>query len=169
MTSTRRTKGFALKDGEGRIAQIHFRGTKITVKVSNEDSEGRYTLFEMVHPPNVGPALHIHPNAPEAYYVLEGKYNIRSGKQEEDLYLAKKGDFVFIPKGIEHRYQSGPAGGKVLVISPAGLEKYFAEVALDILKADDSDGGTITWEREKEIAHKYGQDFLESLKHWGGQ
>lgn len=99
MTSRRRTKGFALKDGEGRVAQIYFRGTKITVKVSNEDSEGRYTLFEMVHPPNVGPALHIHPNAPEAYYVLEGEYNIRCGKKEEEITAAKKGDFVFIPKG----------------------------------------------------------------------
>ena len=56
----------------------------------------------------------------------------------------------------------------MLVISPAGLEKYFAEVA-DILKANGGSGGTITWEGEKEIAHKYGQDFLESLKHWRGQ
>ena len=80
MTS-RRTTGYALKDGEGRITPIYFRGTKITVKVSNEDSEGRYTLFEMVHPPNIGPALHIHPNAPEAYYVLEGEYNITFGKE----------------------------------------------------------------------------------------
>ena len=159
----KRRTGFALRDGDGRT-QIHFRGTKITVKVSNEDSEDRYTLFEMVHPPNVGPALHIHPNAPEAYYVLEGEYNIRFGKGQENFYQAKKGDFVFIPKGIEHKYQSGPTGGKVLVISPAGLEKYFAEVA-DILMFDGS--GSITWEREKEIAHRYGQDFLESLKHWG--
>jgi hypothetical protein len=36
---------------------------------------------------------------------------------------------VFIPKGIEHKYQSGSNGGKVLVISPAGLEKYFKEIA----------------------------------------
>src|ERR671914_2472852 len=146
----RRMTGFSLKDGEGRTTTILFRGTKITIKVSQEDSEGRYTLFEMVHPPNVGPALHIHPNAPEEYYVLEGEYEIRCGKEEEkeeNLYHAKKGDFVFIPKGIEHKYESGPHGGKVLLISPAGLEKYFEDVA-DILKVD----GTITWEREQEIS-----------------
>jgi hypothetical protein len=68
---------------------------------------------------------------------------------------------VFIPKRIEHKYQSGSNGGKVLVISPAGLEKYFKEVAhtLNI--------GPITWELEQEIARRYGQEFLESLKHWG--
>jgi phosphopantetheinyl transferase (holo-ACP synthase) len=41
----------------------------------------------------------------------------------------------------------------------------FAEVA-DILKVDSD---IIDWEREKEIAHRYGQEFLESLKHWGGK
>ena len=110
--------GFSLKNGEG--TQIHFRGTKITVKVSKEDSEDKYTMLEMADPPNVGPALHIHPGAPEAYYILEGEYQIRSGKE---VYHAQRGDFVFIPKGIEHKYQSGSNGGKVLVISPAGLEK----------------------------------------------
>ena len=56
--------GFALSEEEG--SQINFRGTKMVVKVSGDDSEGRYSLIEMVHPPNIGPALHIHPNAPEA-------------------------------------------------------------------------------------------------------
>jgi quercetin dioxygenase-like cupin family protein len=141
--------GFSLKDGEG--VQIHFRGTKITVKVSKEDSEGKYTMLEMVHQPNLGPALHIHPEAPEAYYILEGEYQIRCGKE---VYHAQRGDFVFIPKGIEHKYQSGSSGGKVLVISPAGLEKYFKEVA-DILNI-----GPSTWELEQEIARRYGQEFL---------
>ena len=70
--------GLVLKDGEG--AQIHFRGTKITVKVSKEDSDGKYTILEMVHPPDIGHALHIHPNAPEAYYayyVLDDEYLLK--------------------------------------------------------------------------------------------
>ena len=148
--------GFTLSEGQG--AQINFRGTKIFVKVSKNDSEGRYSLIEMIHPPNIGPALHIHPNAPEAYYVLEGEYSIKRGRR---TYHAKSGDFVFIPKGVPHNYQSGSKGGKVLVISPAGLEKYFKEIA-DALQA-----GQITWELEQEIALRYGQEFLESVKHWG--
>ena len=148
--------GFTLSEGQG--AQINFRGTKIFVKVSKNDSEGRYSLIEMIHPPNIGPALHIHPNASEAYYVLEGEYSIKCGRR---TYHAKSGDFVFIPKGVPHNYQSGSKGGKVLVISPAGLEKYFKEIA-DALQA-----GQITWELEQEIALRYGQEFLESVKHWG--
>ncbi|MGI9010145.1 MAG: cupin domain-containing protein [Nitrososphaeraceae archaeon] len=148
--------GYYLKDGEGK--EINFRGTKMTIKVSKEDSEGLYSLIEMNHPSNIGPALHIHPDAPEAYYVLEGEYFIRCG---EKIFTAKKGDFVFIPQGFLHNYQTGYEGGRVLVISPAGLEKYFEEVS-DILHI-----GSITWELEQEIANKYGQEFIDNLKHWG--
>ncbi len=112
----------------------------------------------MLHPPNVGPALHIHPRGPEAFYVLEGQYSIRSGEQR---HTANPGDFVFIPKGLPHNYQSGPEGGTVLVLSPAGLEQYFTEAAEILTK------GSLTWELEQEIARRHGQEFLENLKHWG--
>ena len=149
--------GFILKKGNGTT--INFRGTKITVKVSGDDSGGRYTLIEMEHPPNTGPALHTHSKAPEAYYVLDGQYSIRC---DNEIYHAQPGDFVFIPKGIPHNYQSGSQGGKVLVISPAGLEGYFREVA-DILCNQNN---KISWNEEIEIARRYGQEFLDSLRHW---
>ena len=53
------------------------------------------------------------------------------------------GDFVFIPKVIPHRLQVGRSGGKMLVISPTGLENYFKKVASAIQT------GKITWELEK--------------------
>ena len=147
--------GHALKRGGG--SQINFRGTKMVVKASEEQSEGAYTLIEMTHPQDAGPALHVHLGAAEAYYVLEGEYSIRYGEKE---ILAKVGDFVFIPKGVPHNYRSGRHGGKVLVISPAGAEKYFAQVA-GMLK-----GGQVAWELEQEIAGRYGQEFLDGLAHW---
>ena len=150
------SRGYSLKKGDG--PHIDFRGTKMTVKVSGEQSEGTYSLIEMVHPPNVGPALHVHPKGPEAFYVLEGQYTIHCA---QDIYTAQSGDFVFIPKGMPHSYHSGEKGGKVLVLSPAGLENYFSGVA-DALRI-----GPITWELEQEIAKKFGQEFLEHLKHWG--
>ena len=148
---------YELKEGEG--TKINFRGTNMTLKVSGSDSECKYSLIEMIHPPNTGPALHIHSIAPEAYYVLDGSYSIRCGDRE---YQAHHGDFVFIPKGIPHNHQSGPQGGKVLVISPAGLEGYFKEVADILLER----GNEIPWNHEIEIAKRYGQEFLNRLEHW---
>jgi hypothetical protein len=61
--------GFKLKNGEGIATNFH--GTKITVKVSGIDSDNRYTLTEMVHPPNTGPALHTHSKALKATIYLK--------------------------------------------------------------------------------------------------
>lgn len=71
--------GFALKEEEG--AEIIFRGTIMKVKVSQDDCEDKYSLIEMVHPPNIGPSLHIHPKAPEAYYVLKGIFILNVAKK----------------------------------------------------------------------------------------
>jgi mannose-6-phosphate isomerase-like protein (cupin superfamily) len=60
-----------LKNGEG--VQISFSGTKVVLKVSGEQLDDAYTRIEMAHPPNIGPALHIHPRVAEAYYVLDGE------------------------------------------------------------------------------------------------
>ena len=149
-------EGYALKNGEG--IQIDFRGTKMTVKVAGAQTKAGYSLLEMIHPPNIGQALHIHPTGTEAFYVLEGKYDIHC---DAHTYQAEAGDFVYIPTGTPHNYQSGSEGGKVLVLSPSGLEQYFAEVANTL------NVGPITWEMEQEIAKRYGQEFLDHLQHWG--
>ena len=91
--------GYRLRKGEG--VQFTFRGTQMTIKVSGDQSEGAYTLIEMLHPPSVGPARHIHPTGAEAFYVLVGQYTIDCGDTQ---YEAGSGDFVFIPKGTAHSY-----------------------------------------------------------------
>ena len=149
-------RGYALKRGEGPT--IDFRGTKMTMKVPGVQLGESYSLIEMVHPPTVGPASHIHPAGAEAFYVLDGAYTIHCG---EEVYEASPGDFVYVPKGIRHQYQSSSSGGTVLVLSPAGLEQYFTEVS-DLLRV-----GAITWDVEQTIAKHYGQEFLDKLNHWG--
>ncbi len=148
--------GYAYQRGEG--VSIEFRGTKMTVKLSGGAPDESHSLIEMVHPSGVGPALHIHPTGAEAFYVLDGQYTIHCGEQR---YEAGAGDFVYVPKGMPHQYQSGVNGGRVLVLSPAGLERYFSEVA-ELLWV-----GPVTWEVEQAIAAQYGQEFLDDLHHWG--
>jgi len=90
--------------------------------------------------------------------VLEGSYTIRC---DDTVYRAEPGDFVFIPKGTPHNYHVGLDGGRVLVLAPAGLEHYFTGV-VEVLKH-----GEITWEEEKTIAARYGQEFIDNMHHWG--
>jgi quercetin dioxygenase-like cupin family protein len=148
-------RGYALPRAGGQ--EILFRGTRMHVKVGHTEGAA-YSLIEMAHPPNVGPALHRHPGGDEAFYVLEGEYEIRCG---DDAFVGAPGYFVFVPRGAPHGYTVGPHGGRVLVITPAGLERYFAEVA------DRLAHGAVSMDDEADIAARHGQEFLDRLRHWG--
>jgi quercetin dioxygenase-like cupin family protein len=146
---------YALPRHGGRA--ILFRGTRMHVKVGHAEG-AEYSLIEMEHPASVGPALHRHPGGDEAFYVLDGEYQIRCGGH---VFAGTAGSFVFVPRGTPHSYTVGPAGGRVLVVTPAGLERYFAEVAERLGQ------GAVSMEDEAEIAARYGQEFLDRLRHWG--
>jgi quercetin dioxygenase-like cupin family protein len=147
--------GYTLPRDGGR--EILFRGTRMHVKVGHGEGAS-YSLVEMAHPANVGPALHRHPDGDEAFYVLDGEYEIRCG---DEVFTGTAGSFVFVPRGAPHCYSVGPAGGRVLVVTPAGLERYFAEAA------DRLANRVVSMDEEADIAARYGQEFLDRLRHWG--
>src|SRR5665213_534620 len=136
---------------------FNFRGTKMTVKLTTEEASGHYTVIEMAHPPLVGPALHVHPAHPETFYVQEGDYTFF---RAEEVVKASVGDCVTIPPGIPHRYTVGKNGGKVIVISPPNLEKYFCTISQRLLR------GEVSLEEERNVASKHGQHFLDMSAHW---
>ncbi len=135
-----------------------FRGTRMKVSLSTADAAGAYSVIEMIHPPNVGPALHIHPRGPESFLILEGSYTFVRGKETVEL---AAGQAICIPAGTPHRYTVGAAGGRSMVICPPELEHYFQSVA-ELLKR-----GALPVAEEFAIAARYGQDFLDSSTHWG--
>ncbi len=61
-----------LRPGEGR--PIDLGGFQMSVKASGNDTGGTFSLLEANEPPGFGPPLHIHHDAAEAFYVLEGEY-----------------------------------------------------------------------------------------------
>jgi len=145
-----------LKEDQGKT--IQFYKTKMVFKTTLEQTNKQYSVILMTHPSSVGPALHIHPNGPETFFVLEGNYTfILNGKTIE----ATKGDFVFIPQNAPHKYKSGLNGGQILVTTPASVETYFLHIAEKLLNGD------VSLEYEFEFAKNHGQIFLETSEHWG--
>jgi quercetin dioxygenase-like cupin family protein len=72
------------------------------------------TILDVIHPPNLGPALHIHPKGSETFYIVEGDYEfILEGKSV----TGKPGDIIVVPKGSTHRFVVEYKGGHALVIS----------------------------------------------------
>jgi mannose-6-phosphate isomerase-like protein (cupin superfamily) len=135
-----------LQPGEGKVLDV--LGELLTIKVAGEDTDGTYTIIQNVSPPSGGPPLHLHHREDEAFYVLEGEYEIQSG---DDRINATPGTFVFAPRKMPHTFRNVSAGrSKVLVIvTPAGIEKFFEELN-EVAKRGPLDLG-----RVKEIAERY--------------
>lgn len=144
------------KEEEGKT--IQFYKTKMVFKTTLEQTNNAYSTILMTHPALVGPALHLHPDGPETFFVLEGDYTFTlDGK----ILQATKGDFVYIPQNAPHKYKSGSNGGQILVTTPASVETYFLHIAEKLLE------GEVTLEYEFEFAKKNGQTFLDTSEHWG--
>ena len=134
-----------------------FHGSQFTIKVLSSESNNRYTVLDVIHAPNIGPAEHQHPAGPETFSVLEGDYEFFL---DGESIKAKVGNVICVPTGASHRFVTGSKGGRVIVISPPNLEFYFWEVSKLLAK------GNVSFEQESEIGRKYGQIFSEGSKHW---
>jgi quercetin dioxygenase-like cupin family protein len=104
---------------------FNFHGAKFTIKILTSETNGSYTILDVIHPPNIGPALHIHPKGSETFYIIEGDYEFVLDRKSV---MGKPGDIIFVPKEVPHRFIVGNTGGHALVISPPELEFYFFKV-----------------------------------------
>ncbi len=85
--------------------------------------------------------------------MIEGEIGVLIG--EEEL-RAGPGTYVLKPRGVPHAFwNAGPEPARILeIISPAGFERYFEELA-GVL----SSGGPPDLARISEIAGRYGLTF----------
>ena len=147
---TRPQGPFVLKPGDGR--EIDLGNFSMSVKADGSATDGGFTLLEATEPPGFGPPMHIHTNAAEAFYVLEGEYRIFLDDQD---YLCPAGSFIYIPAQTRHGFRVGDAPSRKLnLFSPAAMVGYFDELSAAIREGDaDPD-------RLNGIALRYGMHVL---------
>src|SRR3954447_52852 len=99
----------------------------MALKATGEETGGIFSLLEASEPPGFGPPLHIHHDAAEAFYVLEGEYTIFVDERE---FLCSAGSFVYIPAGKVHGFRVGDrASRKLNLYTPAAMVGYFDEIS----------------------------------------
>jgi mannose-6-phosphate isomerase-like protein (cupin superfamily) len=106
--------------------------------LDGEETGKGFSLVEHPMPPRALAApLHRHANEDEYSYVLEGRMGALLG---DEVVEAGPGDLVFKPRNQWHTFwNAGEEPARILeVISPAGFEHYFAELAA-IIGADEVD------------------------------
>lgn len=139
-----------LQPGEGR--SIDLGGFMMTVKATAETTDDAFTLLEATEPPNFGPPIHIHRDAAEAFYIIEGEYRIFIEDQET---RCPAGSFVYIPAGVVHGFRVGDAPSKKLnLYVPQAMVGYFDDLAAAIA-ADNVDDDHLA-----DIALRYGMEVV---------
>jgi mannose-6-phosphate isomerase-like protein (cupin superfamily) len=106
-------------------------GDIYTVKISGDETQGTYSVWEIEAAPNNGPTLHKHSMEDEAFYILEGVFSFPYGSKDTKV---GRGQYIYVQRGEFHTYKNiGSSLGKLLVIiTPPRFEKFFEEIGIPI-------------------------------------
>ena len=136
-------------DGE----TVWLRKLGIRFMIEGEETGDNFALVEHpIEPRALAAPMHTHQHEDEYTYVLEGEIGFQVG---EEVRVARPGDLVFKPRGVPHAFWNAgdvPARG-LEIISPAGFERYFAELAPLFPPANQ---GPLDEEAIRAVRDKYG-------------
>ncbi|MBS1600255.1 MAG: cupin domain-containing protein [Bacteroidetes bacterium] len=123
-------KGFKSESGKDRYQEeLLIMGGRFDCKVSAKDTDGDLCIYDTVREEKGGPALHIHHNQDEWFYVIKGEFIVKVG---EDTFHIKDGDSAFAPRTIPHAFAKISEGeAQMLVLfQPAGsMEDFFLQMS----------------------------------------
>lgn len=144
-------------------------GNTYRIVVSGKQTDGAFAIIDMLVPAGGGRGPHAHAGFDESFFVLDGEIEV---KTENGKYVAKKGDFVHIPKGgLIHCFKNITEQTARLwcTVVPAGLDEFFLEAGKPVKKGEFLPASKPSEEEKKvlfALAEKYGQklyppDFLD--------
>ena len=147
------SEGYVLKHDQGTI----FPGSDSStiVKASPElGSQSDIAIVQKIKP-GKGTGLHHHNDVDEIFYVIDGTGTAVLGTKSYDI---EAGDFIFIPKNLDHKIRKYDSAGILKVVffmdKPVLLE-FFKKMH----KQFYIDKKTMTLEKLNEVAEKYGTHF----------
>ncbi len=134
-------------------------GDYYTEKISGNETQGRYAVWEIEINPQGGPPLHRHSREDEGFYVLEGRFAFPYGDSETN---AGKGEFAYASRGQFHTYKNiGDSIGKLLLVvtPPDNFESFLEETGIVVEERSSFKEPQITpadIEKVITIANKHG-------------
>ena len=148
MQTTKRPR--VLQAGEGM--KLHVMDVLFNYKVTSQDTDGLYALAEGVVPAQRGVPLHTHHREDEAFYILEGEFEIECNGEK---FRATAGAFALLPKHLPHRFTNllDTPGRLLCVQSPGGVEEFFAHLAVL------AQNGPPDAKKVKELTQRYDIEF----------
>ncbi len=119
------TSGYALGPDDGE--PLWFNGALGILKATAEQTEGRFTAYELRIPKGFAAPLHSHKNEDEFFLVLAGEVRLQHGNE---VFEGVPGSLAYTPRGIGHSFHVDSDEARLLLFfGPAGVEDFFREVA----------------------------------------
>jgi len=111
---------------------------RFTWKALGAETGGAFDAFEAAMQPGFpGPPEHIHDEADELFYVLEGSMRLKVGTE---IVTAEAGAFAYVPRGTPHSWLNIHAGvSRMLTLFVPGGMRGFFEEASAVHQADPPD------------------------------
>lgn len=144
--------GMVLMPEEARTIDIG--ASRVRVHATAELTTGAFSLIETVEATlGSGPPLHLHRDAAESFYVLEGEYAMHLNGRD---FRCAAGSFIYVPAGMPHTFQAVAVGSRKLnLYTPSAMEGYFEELGEALRTGLDEVGLA-------EIAGRYAMEVLGS-------
>jgi uncharacterized RmlC-like cupin family protein len=81
---------------------VSLRGTEVTFKLRSESATGA-SCVEFSAVPGFDAGVHVHTKLEEAFYVLDGEFELRAG---DEVLRAGPRSFMFAPPGVPHAFSN---------------------------------------------------------------
>jgi mannose-6-phosphate isomerase-like protein (cupin superfamily) len=76
-------------------------GERFKIRTSVTQTQGIYTMLEVVADPRNGVPMHVHANEEEHFVILEGRVHLTNGDQGSDL---SAGEAATVKRGTPHAW-----------------------------------------------------------------
>jgi quercetin dioxygenase-like cupin family protein len=122
--------------GEGD-KRAFFGGGLHVWKLLAEQTDGAFFLFEDTMLKDKTTPLHVHPEAHEVTYVIDGEIEIQADGNRSRV---RSGGMSFVPKGVPHAFIVLSAEARMITIqSPGAVGQAFYRGASEAAVDDDAD------------------------------
>ncbi len=147
-------------DGTGVIVRARGQGEKRwfyggglhTWKATAEETNGAFLFFEDHMAQGKMTPVHVHPDADEVFYVLEGQIIVHvEGGVEHRI---QRGDFALAPRGVPHAFMATTETRLLCMQTPGTGQAFFHHASEP--STDERIDGPVDFGRVRAAANDYG-------------
>ena len=114
------------KRSKSVLNSVAFGNAMVSFLLNGEDTNGQFSMMEIVARPGTEPPYHVHDREDETFHLLEGRIAVMIDGM---VYEANAGDTVLLPRRVPHTFRVRSEHARTLLtVTPAGFDGYFRAI-----------------------------------------